>query len=312
MQTKIEVKKVVELIGHQHPIYTLIAAPEPGRFFSAGGDKSVVEWDINDPSTGTLIAQLPYTIYSLCVLPENLARGRQGNQLIVGTSEGGIHIIDLSTKKEIKYFQLPGEGVFNIQYSEVHHIIAASTAKGNLLLIHPGDLSILSTIHLSEEKIRSIAFNPVRPYMYTACSDTNVYVIDIEKKEKVFSFVAHSWACNAICYDAVNNHLITCSKDAHIRIWDIKNHFEMIKNIPAHNYAIYQIAYNPSIKIYATASRDKTLKLWDDELEILVRINKEDFEGHTNSVNTILWLDDQYLVSGGDDRKLMVWEITKQ
>lgn len=299
---KIQVRKVTEFIGHQHPIYTLIAAPSPGRFFSAGGDKTIVEWDITNPTTGIPIAQFKFTIYSLCLLPEN-------NTLLAGTSEGGIHIIDLLTKKEIKYFQLPDEGVFDIQYSDTHQVIVASTAKGNLLFIDPADFKLITKLNLSKEKIRSIAFNPTRPYLYAACSDTNIYVVDLNKKVKVFEFVGHQWASNALYYSPSKDILITGSKDAHIRLWDIRKDFAMVKNIAAHNYAIYQIAYNPTLDIYATASRDKTIKIWDAEMEILLRINKEDFEGHTNSVNTICWLDGKHLVSGGDDRKLILWAI---
>lgn len=299
----IVVKKVAEFIGHQHPVYALIAAPEPGRFFSAGGDKTIVEWNLADPSVGLPIAQFQFTIYCLCLIADK-------NILLAGTSEGGIHVIGLNTKKEIKYFQLTGEGVFDIQFSLEHQLIVASTSKGNLIFINPDDFKLITTLNLSTEKIRSLAFNSTQPYLYAACSDTNVYVIDIKEKKKIFEFTAHNWACNALVYNTEKDILITASKDAHIRIWGIKREFELIKNIPAHNYAIYQIAYNPALNIYSTASRDKTIKLWDEEMDILLRINKEDFEGHSNSVNSVIWLDEHHLVSGGDDRRVILWEVS--
>jgi WD repeat-containing protein 61 len=299
---KEQLKKLAEFIGHQHPIYTLEAAPEPGRFFSAGGDKTVVEWNVKNPSLGIPVAQFNFTIYALCCLANK-------NILLAGTSEGGIHIIDLVSKKELKYILLPGEGVFDIRYSAQHHLIVASTAKGKLLFISPDDFSILETLLLSTEKIRNIAFNSSRPYLYAACSDTKVYVIDLVTRKSMYEFVGHNWATNALYYCDDKDELITCSKDAHIRIWDIKKQFELIKTVPAHNYAIYQIVYNPKLKIFATASRDKTIKLWNEELDILVRINKEDFDGHSNSVNSVLWLNGHQLVSSGDDRRIILWSI---
>jgi len=81
--------------------------------------------------------------------------------------------------------------------------------------------------------------------------------------------------------------------------------------IPAHNYAIYSIVFSPNKKYFATASRDKTIKIWNAEiLELLVRIDKKNFDGHTHSVNKLLWSDyKNYLISAGDDRAIMVWEI---
>jgi WD repeat-containing protein 61 len=305
MPNKILVTKVAEFTGHQHPIYSMIAAPQPGRFFSAGGDKTVVEWDITNPALGIPIAKFLFTIYSLCLVPEN-------QTLIAGTSEGGIHVIDLITKKEIKYIQLPGEGVFNIQYSQIHGVLVATTAKGNLVFMNPENFNILATLSISTQKIRSLTFTPTLPHVYVACSDAHIYVIDLVQKKKIHQFQAHQWACNAVYYHPVNDWLISGSKDAHLRVWDVKNKFELIKNIPAHNYAIYQVLYCKELDIYATASRDKTIKLWDQDMNILMRINKEDFNGHTNSVNAICWLGKNYLLSGSDDRKIMLWEINYQ
>jgi WD repeat-containing protein 61 len=302
MLNKLKIDKKAEFVGHHNPIYKIIAAPQPGRFFSGGGDKMIVEWDIHDPSMGSLIATFKYTIYSLCLVAEHQI-------LFAGTAEGGIHVIDLSNNKEIKYFQFPGEGIFDIQYQIDQSLIVASTSKGNLVFIDIKQLKIISTLSVAEDKIRGIAFHTHLPYLYVACSDNKVYVIDLAKQVVLHHYEAHQWACNAISYQPETDQLITGSKDAHIRIWDIKKDYALIKNIPAHNYAIYQVAYNPTLEIYATASRDKTIKLWDKDMQILIRINKEDFDGHINSVNTLCWLNDHSLISAGDDRKIMLWEV---
>jgi len=300
MPNKTEIKKLAEFTGHQNPIYTLSAAPQPGRFFSAGGDKIIVEWNIEDPSIGIPLAKLPSTIYSLCICK---------NHLLAGTSGGEIHIINLDSKQEIKYYQTGESGIFDIKYSTEHKMIAASSANGSIVFIDPDDFKILERIKISDEKIRSISFNTIRHYLYAGCADTKVYVIDIHKKEKILEFEAHNWSCNVVKYDEGNDHLITASKDAHVRIWDIKKEFELIKNIPAHNYAIYQVSFNLQANVYITASRDKTVKLWDKDFEILARINKENSEGHINSVNSVVWLNEQNFISAGDDRRIILWEV---
>ncbi len=296
------IKKLAEFTGHTQPIYTLEAAPEPGCFFSAGGDKTVVKWNILTPDEGIPVAQFRFTVYSLCCIHTK-------NILLAGTSEGGIHIIDLNKNEEIKYYMIANEGVFDIKYSSEHNLIAASTSKGQIIFLDPESYSIIGEMSLGNEKVRNICFNPNRPYLYAASSDTHIYIIDIQNKKSIHHFQAHQWATNALFYHSGKDELVSASKDAHIRIWDLKKQFELVKSVPAHNYAIYRIAYNPVTQLYATASRDKTVKIWSEGLDILYRIDKPKNEGHTNSVNALQWMGEKTLLTAGDDRLIVLWEI---
>ena len=104
--------------------------------------------------------------------------------------------------------------------------------------------------------------------------------------------------------------LLTGGRDAHLNIWQVGK-YEIIKSIPAHNWAIYDIAYSPNSKLFATASRDKTIKIWDSNtFQLLKVINKAKQGGHLNSVNKIIWSTyNNYLISSGDDRAILLWEI---
>jgi WD repeat-containing protein 61 len=93
-----------------------------------------------------------------------------------------------------------------------------------------------------------------------------------------------------------------------LNIWSTDS-FSLFKSIPAHNYAIYAISFSPDKKYFATSSRDKTVKIWDAEtFEVLVRLDKEKFQGHLNSVNKVLWMENNILLSCGDDRSILAWE----
>ena len=141
--------------------------------------------------------------------------------------------------------------------------------------------------------------------------DCNIRIFDLTTLEEKKIFVAHTLSANCICYSPDGALILTGGRDAHLNIWDAKT-YTRIKSIPAHNFAIYDIVFSPDAKLFATASRDKTIKIWDAEtFELQVRINKENFEGHVNSVNKLIWTEN-YLLSTGDDRSVMVWEVNKE
>jgi WD40 repeat protein len=115
-----------------------------------------------------------------------------------------------------------------------------------------------------------------------------------------------------LSFHPAGKYLLSGGRDARLRIWNIENNFELEKEIPAHNYAIYKIMFNSSGSLLATASRDKTAKVWDaSDASFLFRLDKENFKGHLNSVNTLLWLNEDTLISGSDDRSIVVWKISK-
>ncbi|MFM7217112.1 MAG: WD40 repeat domain-containing protein, partial [Bacteroidota bacterium] len=126
--------------------------------------------------------------------------------------------------------------------------------------------------------------------------------------EPIRDWKAHATSVNAITYDPAGHRILSGGRDAHLNSWDSVTG-SLIRSIPAHNYAIYSIVFSPDRRTVATGSRDKTVKLWDAEsLDIRLRIDRENFDGHRNSVNKLVWLEHaDRIVSTGDDRAVMVW-----
>ncbi|UPT65618.1 MAG: hypothetical protein M0D57_13875 [Sphingobacteriales bacterium JAD_PAG50586_3] len=117
----------------------------------------------------------------------------------------------------------------------------------------------------------------------------------------------HTMSANCVKYHPNGQFLLTGSRDAHLNIYDVKG-YNLIQSIPGHNFALYSIAFNANATLFATGSRDKTAKLWNAEtFEVLQRLSKDTHNAHKNSVNKVLWVDD-YLVTTGDDRAILVWK----
>jgi WD40 repeat protein len=300
-----EIKKIAQLSGHSGAVYALENSLEKNKFFSGSGDHVVAEWDLTTSENGQLLAQIPEIIYSLKIIPDKKI-------LLVGQSGGGIHVIDLITRKEIRLLQYHAAGVFDLSFSVEHNLLFSLGGEGTFSISLLDDLSLIITKKIADEKLRSIALHPQQKELAIGCGDGSICVFELPSLELKKRWLAHQekFSVNAVQYSPGGDYLLSGSRDAHLNIFDVKNDYRLMTSIPAHNYAIYSIVFSPDKKYFATASRDKTLKIWDAEnFHVLIRLDKEKYEGHINSVNKLLWIND-YLISGSDDRSIILWKVS--
>lgn len=298
-----EVKKIARLTGHAGAVYSLSKGIVPNTVLSGSGDKMLAQWDIKNATVDKFAVKMPAIIYSSLVIEEK-------KQLLIGTAAGSLHVVDLTTKTEIKYLTLHYGGVFSITYVKSLNSILLSTANGFLIQLDATSFDLKKELHVSKLKLRNINADEVNDRLYVCDGTGDLHVFQLSSLSLLKSIKAHSQSCNVVKLHPNAKYILTGGKDAHLNVFDILT-FELIKSIPAHNFAIYDICFLEGTDYFATASRDKTIKLWNaEEIEFLLRINKENFDSHTHSINTLYWEKDcKRLVSAGDDRVIIIWEI---
>ena len=301
----LSITKIAALTGHNGSVYSLDKGLSEHTFFSGSSDRFVAMWNLQTLEAEKFAAKFPAIIYALCHIPEK-------QLLIAGTSAGSVHILDLEKKEEVKILQHHTAPIFEIKYSMEANCFFSTAGDGNFAICSLDTLSLIKIKKLCNEKVRSIDFNDHTSEIAVASGDCVVRIFDLHTQEEKHSFTAHTLSANVVKYSPGGKLIFTGGRDAHLNIWDAKS-YTLVKSIPAHNFAIYDIEFSPDGKLFATASRDKTVKIWDAEtFELLVRINKENYNGHVNSVNKLLWSKhNDYLVSTGDDRAIMIWEIRR-
>lgn len=300
----LRISKAAQLTGHTGAVYALENSVEKNNFYSGGSDGIVAQWDLANPDTGEPLARVNNVIYSLKLIAAK-------KLLLIGQDAGGIHVIDLATRKEIRLLQFHAAAVFDLNYAAHHDFLFSAAGNGTLAITGLADFAAIKSIKLGNEKLRNIAINNSQTEVAIGCGDGSIAVFDLPALTLKKRWMAHkeSFSVNALHYSADDSILFSGSRDAHMNIFDAKNNFSLVKSIPAHNYAIYSIVFSADKKYFATASRDKTIKIWNaDSLEILARLDKEKQDGHLNSVNKLLWKDET-LISASDDRSLIVWNV---
>lgn len=300
----IEVEKIHTCSGHNAALYALAPGRTDRHFLSAGGDGWVVEWDLEDPELGKLVASVETQCFSLCALPDR-------NRIVAGNMNGGMHWINRETPEQTRNVQHHKKGVFALE--SVGPWLFSEGGDGILTRWDASNSSSIESLQLSHQPLRALAFSEKRGELAVGASDRSIYFLDAETLEiKRVLKNAHTNSVFSLAYSPDGQLLLSGGRDAMLRVWNLDQGDELISEQPAHWYTINHLVFSPDGQHFATASRDRTLKIWDAKtFELLKVLDTLRFGGHTRSVNRLLWLPDA-LISCGDDRLAMIWKITAQ
>ncbi len=301
--SKVEIKKLHTIAGHQDCVYVLEKGPDTNTFFSSAGDGVVAKWDLNDPENGRMIAKVPSSVYALHYYQPR-------NVLIVGQNFEGIHLIDLETKKEVGSIKTGTTAIFDIKVVKDRIIVALG--DGEVQIINLTTLELEHKFRDSESSARALAIHEELGHLAVGYSDNHIRIYALSDWKLVQEIEAHKISVFAVRYSPDGRYLLSGSRDAHLKIWDIFSGYELKESIVAHMYAINHIDYSADGKHFVTCSMDKSIKVWDAEaLKLLKVIDKARHAGHGTSVNTLLWSNyNNLLISGSDDRSISIWDIT--
>lgn len=298
----VKVEKIDTFTGHRDCVYALENSGDNDRFFSAAGDGFVVRWNLQKPDVGEMIAKVAHSVYAMAYLP-------QENNLWILENFEGIHVIDITTKQELKTLKLAATNYFDIKIYQNLALVAGG--DGVISIIEVDSLNFLKHIKASETSVRCIAINPIEREFAAGFSDNTIKIFDLKSFELKRVIEAHQNSVFTLKYSPDLKYLLSGSRDARLKIWDVEKNYSLEKEIVAHTFAINNIDFSPDHKYFATCSMDKSVKIWDAEsFKLLKVIDRARHAGHGTSVNKLLWTKyDNQIVSASDDRTISVWKI---
>ncbi len=298
----LNVKKVAQLTGHNAAIFALAPSTDARHFLSGAGDGWVVQWNLDAPELGRLVAKVETQIFSLLNLPDL-------HTIVVGNMNGGVHWINLEQPEKVRNITHHDKGVFGILRIGAH--VFTIGGDGKITCWSAVEARSLESFYLSNQSLRSLDFCPARQEIAVGASDNSIYLLDsstLNLKNKIES--AHANSVFALKYSLEGRYLLSGGRDAYLKIWDTQQDFQLVFDQPAHWFTINHIVFDPVGRWFVTASRDKTIKIWDAYNFTLLKVLEVVRDrGHVNSVNRLLWVDDRCFISAGDDRTMILWEV---
>ena len=287
--------KYQQISGHQGPIYAL--SQDNAFYYSASADKFVARWHPENGQQDHFAVRCTQAPFSLYVEPTL-------QHLVIGLSDGHLHVIDILQKKEVKNLIVHQSAVFAIHFNKFQKQYYTADADG-LLAIWDADWHLLLQIPLACGKIRQLEIAPDGTYLLLACADGKVRKLDSTFFNEELQFQAHTDACTALSI-LPDGTILSAGKDAYVRRWTAAG--QQLNAFPAHLGTIYQLKIL-NTPHYVTASRDKTIKIWDLQTDQIVQRIDLQMAGHRHSINTLLCTENGFL-SAGDDKRIIEWRFS--
>ncbi|MET4080176.1 WD40 repeat protein [Pedobacter sp. UYP30] len=295
-------KHLKTLSGHQNPVYALANSDKEGIFFSAGNDKGVVEWSAKKMAFVMVKLPVQSSVYTL---------HNYNNRLYIGERSGMLTVYDFLEQKIVAQTQAHTKPIFDIISIKSKDELLTTGEDGTVAVWSLKDLEELYRFQISTSMVRTMAVSPDESEIAFGSKDHAIYVYNLADYSFKQSLQIHSGPVTSLAYHPNGKYLISGGRDAKLNVFNLPE-YQLRETITAHMFGVYSIIFHPSLPYFATCSQDKSIKLWDAEdfkLYKILSLEKSGM-GHSHSINKIMWSNDgKYLISTGDDRQVMVWEM---
>jgi WD40 repeat protein len=292
-------QKKIEFTGHSAAIYCIDGSGD--FFFTGSGDKFVAKWNSTLGTQEKFSIKLGESIFKLKLI-------NNSQFIVIGTSAGSLHIVDLENKLELKHFIQHKSAIFEICENTQNQQFYTSDLDGNLAVWDSKSFELIIFLPLNCGKIRKILIE--NDSFFLACQNGEIKQFDSSTFNEISSFHAHENGTNALALAKSNPKiLISAGKDGYLRFWDRAANYLKKLEIPAHNFGIYQIDFFNDDKNFISISRDKSIKLWDcDNWKVLQKIERK-HGGHSHAVNAFWKKSESEFITVSDDKRINNWEL---
>jgi len=139
--------------------------------------------------------------------------------------------------------------------------------------------------------------------LFTGSQDHNIMIWDLNNLQYIGTLPGHRGFVKCLAASFPRKLLFSGSQDKTIKVWSLET-FSVIKTLFAHTADVHCITILELRDVLVSASEDKSIRIWDlNNLSPLAVIDN----AHTGGIFSLDALPSNYVLSGGRDRTIKLW-----
>ena len=236
----------------------------------------------------------------------SVAISPNGKQILSGSHEGTIKLLDIATGREIRTFI--HSYVMSVAFNHNGRYIISGGGGDVIKLWDTTTGREIRTFfdHSSYSNgVCSTIFNSDGMQILSGHYDGIIKLWDTATGREIRTFTGHSNGVSSVAFSPDGRQIISGSRDNTIKLWDTATGRE-IRTFSGHSDEVQSVAFNPDGRQIVSGSYDKTIKLWDTATGQEIRT----FTGHSNGVSSVAFSPDgRQIISGSVDTTIKLWDI---
>lgn len=241
--------------GHAGAVKAFCIQPRTNVLFSTGVDGKVLRWVVSDE------VRAPQTLLQTSGGNASMAISNNGRYLAVGSENGTIYLIDLSSPGNPAQLKGHQGVVFSMVFSPDGQQLF-TTGNDKKILLWELDSRNNNVIYQEDYNVRSLSISPDGKFLAGGSDDGKIFVWDIKASQLVNLPNDDKTAIHAIAFSPNGLTLVTGDQSGKLKFWNPYSH-KLVRSLQPHSGRVTKIVYSPSGEMIASSSYDKSVVIYD-------------------------------------------------